>query len=138
MPLNKENLAKVRDLIAEHHDQFNYNRLIHSNKWTGRTIIGNVNEVQLQLLSGDCGTHACVAGWASSLSLLEHDKPMSFTDIEVEAQRYLGLNNKEAAFLFWLYPLYKMPRRDLEQATHLEAIKRLNFLINLKEQDRVC
>jgi hypothetical protein len=54
-------------------------------------------EVRSALLNHTCGTAACVAGWA--VALFAEDMTVNL-DIEEEAKKLLGLNNREAEIFY--------------------------------------
>ena len=95
----------------------------------------------------DCGTPACVAGHAAALALgannfydwsaKEEDHLTLVQRIQIEAEDWLELEEREADVMFDSHPYYKFPLVTGEpiprKATKEDAIRMLNWAIDNDE-----
>lgn len=121
--MNVEKIKQVRDRIAElPAERFNMGI------WAG-TLRGDEYGVFPSQLNHDCGTAACIGGWAEAVAAAEREDG----SIPI-AEHYLDLSNDQADALF--YPnvaplgLYSMSQLKI---TH--AVKVLDHLIETGEVD---
>lgn len=93
--MNRERITQLRDVLAElPPERFNI-RYWATDRATGRPHpILSTFEADFSIVKHDCGTAACIAGWALTLF-----KP-EVTNIGSSAQTVLGLTNEQAYELF--------------------------------------
>jgi hypothetical protein len=116
--MNKENILKVADAIEnatltkDHGIGFNMAYFFESS--------GHLEDHTHQ----ECGTTACIAGWASLISEKEvaaRDDPDVMEDVAME---YLGLSNMQAVDLFYARCVRK-PMADITQAEAVRVLRHL-------------
>lgn len=137
MSVNKANVQKVRDHIAAHPDRFNMGVYVGVQGEDTRDIIDDLGPFT-EYLDTQCGTVACIAGWAAHLSGQTHANTSEMLD---NASRWLGLgphsNDSVAEDLFMARHPATQERRDglLCDIPHTAAIKVLDHLIETGKVD---
>jgi hypothetical protein len=86
----------------------------------------DVSEYRGHLMRHDCGTAACVAGWAVAL----YGEPRDFGTPNSSGQKLLGLNSDEANDLF--YSIYK-DEAENEKFTKEEIVQKIR---DIRDRDR--
>ena len=119
--LNVERLKTLREFLVKHEDRFAYSVMLSD--WD-HCRYGDITQ-------NDCGTLACVGGWA--LALFHPDLPLSHVFRWKEANRVLGLTDMQGYFLFWGEDMFGFPKIDLETATLRNALDRIDYLIKEAE-----
>ena len=93
--MNRENILKVADAIEKHSIPdlgFNMTMWIDRHPFPGQDISGH-----------NCGTTACIAGWAAAVSIgASEAENLNTVSVSVRrvARDYLGLSDDEALWLF--------------------------------------
>ena len=121
--MNAENLKQVRDVIASNPDQYDQGFYTHR-----------------------CGTPACIAGWAASLSLKPGEMLIAssvategvgvfLNSIHNRARMWLGLSPHDAGRMFNADPLVRCDGGDYyhDKPTVLEALAMLDHAIEAGE-----
>jgi hypothetical protein len=122
--MNRELLILVRDTIKDHHEQFNYR------KWLSESRIPSFEDDIVQNMKAEvlhtCNSSGCVAGWTCAIEAPH----TTYTKIEETARFFLDLNDDETDFLFFCYERFGFDKIQLRDATHQDAIERINYLLS--------
>lgn len=101
--LDVERLNKVADMIQSHPEHFNMDWFLSREGGTGSCWPQDIAGADLF----ECGTTACIAGWA--VALWGAEVGPKDTDIDATAARILGMDKDEAGvLLFYADPLFHM------------------------------
>lgn len=119
--LNRENVAKVRDVIAAHDpsrfDMGAWAEQVHTNL-----------DVEPTELLHNCETAGCIGGWTQALFETEADHQ---TASAARASKFLGLPEHEGETLFYVYGCAK----DMDDVTQAHAVAVLDILLETGEVD---
>lgn len=134
---NINNLKIVRDKLLElantgHEELFNYSLWYDYDFWPDEEELKAAQSIKYL---GHCGTCGCVAGWTCQLLLPTAHPPISIRD---SAMSLLELSIEDSGFLFHGYEGYGLRSINdcLEEASIIDAIDRLNALINNYETEQ--
>ena len=112
MSLNIDNLKAVRDAIADEDAMFDMS------SWGD------------QGFKDDCGTPACICGWANALRTPPNRTPVYGNTLG--ARHWLGLTHDESEFMFfgrWAYQAVAKAAMPLERITRKHALAYLDKVI---------
>lgn len=124
--LNVENLTRLRDTILAVPDQFDMEH------WA-RDASGN-STTRDQLLAHNCGTAACIGGWASVIFFQESADPDPVMVSEYEVAEVLGIEDWQADQMF--FPARRTPDGNCPyQTTNVQAARVIDHLIETGEVD---
>jgi hypothetical protein len=93
--MNKENILKVADAIE--------NASLAKKQGIGFNMINFFSEDRYDQTGNECGTTACIAGWAVAMEVGKEIQNMTNLDIKTKARRILGLTDSEASDLFYAH-----------------------------------
>lgn len=135
--MNQERLITLKEVILKYSDQFDYQQWIDEGS-TGEPVQAHL--IPKEHLDLDCGTCGCVAGFTCMIytRLIINNHTFSnyvhtYNDIPSNAQRILGLDDKQAEFLFSPWRLSDLPD-DIMRGTGTfavnEAINRIEWLLS--------
>lgn len=137
-----ERLKRVRQRIVDEKEHFNYASFMANNNssksfWCGCDSFGDGVTVKEDEPKWDCGTVACVAGFAC-VEAIREKKNWDLLDCDTDnankyATRYLGLTHQEESFLFYCDGYFGFPSMHTDEATVEDALKRIDYLINKYE-----
>lgn len=125
--MNRENIQKVRDYIAElEPSQFRMDQWADQLDANGESMLIDFAQRD-SLLRHDCGTCACIGGW--TMALLGEGK---ITMSSEAAGALLGLGKNEATCLF--YPAY-IANREWGKITPEQGVRVLDHLLETGKVD---
>ena len=116
--IDKDKLRQVRQVIIDNKNRFEYEY------YCIRSDCADANTADLM---HDCNTVGCVAGFACALFNFNINK---YEQIDDKAKEILGLDDAQASYLF-LGDSYK-DQEDIHlgRATYIDAIDRIDYLLN--------
>jgi hypothetical protein len=136
-----ERLKRVRQRIVDEKEHFSYATFMANNSsksfFYGCDSFSDGVTVKEDEPKWDCGTVACVAGFAC-VEAIREKKNWDLLDCDLDnaskfAKRYLGLSDCEESFLFYCSGIFGFPYMGTDEATIEDALKRIDYLINKYE-----
>lgn len=135
--MNQERLIILKEAILKYSDQFNYQQWIDEGS-TGAPVLAHL--IPKEHLDLDCGTCGCVAGFTCMIYTRQvlpnhpfYNYVHTYDDISSNAKRILGLDDKQAEFLFSPWRVSELPD-DIMRGTGTfavkEAINRIEWLLS--------
>ncbi len=122
--MNKERILKVADAIENHHF-----------KTLGFNMINYISEEVPDRSGHDCGTTACIAGWVHALQKGIKKTLACKLPIAEYAQKYLGLNDRQAWALFMECTTNITDKEAVKVLRHLAETGNVNWRIAYDERD---
>lgn len=126
--VNKANVLKVIEAIENGVEFENLGFNMAGFKWKTEAAAAQFGTTYTDKSGRGCGTVACIAGWATSLSTYERrHTPLrvhEVTDFDIIAQDYLGIERGQAEALFY----GEGARHSLDEITAEEALGTLCHL----------
>lgn len=118
--MNRTLLREIKHHLIETPEKFQYPEL---------AVDSNGTPVNPVTVFEDCGTMCCVAGWARAI----HDKDKACTLGSVTTIQLLGITEKQFNFLCLGKKYKHVPSIRLSEATVVDAIRRIDYLLSLPE-----
>lgn len=138
--MNRENIQRVRDAISGA-DPRKFNMGIWLGPYRadpgGRGVVDVyfVESGEKQHTDPECGTAACIAGWATAMRRQDEKKKLDFDLSPAHAQEWFGLDNGEAYKLFYGQGITGARANRLSEISQEEGVAVLDILLETGKVD---